>query len=153
MATMLSKIRCERGFTLIELMIAVAIIGILAGIAYPAYTNHVDRSRRSEGISMLLIVASQQERYYTQNNRYATPAELGADGVGNLQSESGYYNVTTAYWLDDTSTYILTASANTWVDAQCEDFTLWSNGVRGVTGDGDGDGVKATAADLDACWR
>ncbi|ODS24874.1 hypothetical protein AB835_01010 [Candidatus Endobugula sertula] len=60
----------QRAFTLIELMIAVAIIGILAAIAYPSYLSQVANSRRAEGASELLIVASEQERFYTAQYRY-----------------------------------------------------------------------------------
>ncbi|MDB6142330.1 MAG: pilE [Pseudomonas sp.] len=67
------------GFTLIELMITVAIVGILAAIAYPSYTSHVQHGNRAEGIAMLSDGAARMERYYAQNNTYAAanPAALG----------------------------------------------------------------------------
>lgn len=60
----------SRGFTLIELMVVVAVIGILASIAYPSYQEYVRKSRRAEGRTALLELLQQQERYMTQNNTY-----------------------------------------------------------------------------------
>ena len=66
------------GFTLIELMITVAIIGILSAIAYPSYESYVRKSRRVDAKNALLDLASRQERYFSVNNKYSTTAaDLG----------------------------------------------------------------------------
>lgn len=62
--------RRPRGFTLIEMMITVAIIGILAAIAYPSYTEHVAKGRRSEVKGTLLEASQWMERFYSENYRY-----------------------------------------------------------------------------------
>ncbi|RZI74316.1 MAG: prepilin-type N-terminal cleavage/methylation domain-containing protein [Rubrivivax sp.] len=68
----------RRGFSLIELMVALAIAGILAAIAYPAYTSHMQRGRRADGIAALTAVMQAQERYRGNRAKYAsTLSELG----------------------------------------------------------------------------
>lgn len=87
---MRNDMKAQHGFTLIELMIAVAIIGILTAIAYPSYTTYVQRGYRSEGIAMLTDGVARMERYYAQNNSYAA-ADLAAIGITNATSQSGKY--------------------------------------------------------------
>jgi len=80
----------QRGITLINLMVVVAIIGILAAIAYPSYGRYVRKARRVDARSLLLKVASGQEKYYSQMNEYAD--DLGALGLRNT-TENGFYRV------------------------------------------------------------
>ena len=70
----------SQGFTLIELMVALAVAGILAAIAYPAYTSHLLRGRRADAISALTAIMQAQERYRSNNASYAsTVGDLGVD--------------------------------------------------------------------------
>lgn len=73
-----AKLQC--GFSLLELMVVVAIIGILITIAIPAYTESVLRGRRAEGQTAILALLQQQERFMTQNNRYASYAAGATTG-------------------------------------------------------------------------
>ena len=81
----LVKKNIQSGFSLIELMIVVAIVAILVSVAYPAYTSSVLKGKRAEGRAALAELMQQQERYLTQNNCYLafTTAATGiATAVG-----------------------------------------------------------------------
>jgi type IV pilus assembly protein PilE len=84
------KITCSRGFTLIELMIVVAVIGILAAVAYPSYTDSVRKSRRSDGLAALMNGQLLQEKYRANNPTYGTAAQIGL----SANSPDGYYAMT-----------------------------------------------------------
>lgn len=72
----------ERGFTLIELMIVVAVIGILSAIAYPAYTQYVIRSYRVSAQTQMLDIANRQQQFFIANRTYATKTQIESNGFG-----------------------------------------------------------------------
>jgi type IV pilus assembly protein PilE len=72
----------QRGFTLIELMIVVAVVGILVAVAYPSYNNHVQKTRRADAQAGLMAGAQALERCLTRFNSY-TVAPLNSPGCGN----------------------------------------------------------------------
>ena len=84
-----------RGFTLIELMVTVAIAAILASIAVASYHLQVQKSRRTDARTALLDLAGREERYFSLNNAYSsTPSDLGYAGFGAGTSVgSGYYQL------------------------------------------------------------
>lgn len=142
----------ERGFTLIELMIAVVIVAILTAIAYPSYTQYVLRSHRTAAKTALQDLASRQERFFTTNNVYATTlAQLGYP-PGNVpvpDANSHYYDLSMPNVTNNPgapSTYGLQAApfGSQQNDAECGTFTLDELGNQGISG---GTGTAQT------CWK
>ncbi|WP_394227104.1 type IV pilin protein [Pseudoalteromonas spongiae] len=119
------------GFTLVEIMIVVAIIGILTAIALPAYTEYVKESRRVDAQQYLLQLSGTLERNYTRLGEY--PAE---DAI--TPETSDYYAFT--YSRDSDTAFTLNASPKgPQSDDKCGDLSVNQQG--------------ATTASLDTCWR
>jgi type IV pilus assembly protein PilE len=132
------------GFTLIELVIAIVIAAILAAIAIPSYSNYVRKARRTEAKTVLLDMASLEERYFSTNNQYSqTPADLGYSGAFPIISSTGYYSIAISNFNAATplnpATYTLTATAVSTTDqakdATCQTFSVTQSGVQAATPD------------------
>lgn len=119
------------GFTLIELMIVVAIVGILAMIALPSYENHVIRGNRSAAQAQMMDIANRQHQYLLANRVYATKAELGYTLTSDV-SNNYDYDITVDNNPDDgtpSPSYIITFTPS---GRQAKDgaLTLNSQGVK-----------------------
>jgi len=131
--------RRMRGVTLMELMIVVVIVGILAAVAYPNYREFAARAKRTEAKALLLEIASKQERFYLNANRFGTLTELNYP-TDTLITDSGSYSVTVT--ANDASnftvvaTHILGGSEAT----RCTTFTI------------DGRGAKTSTGSIGNCW-
>jgi len=82
----------EGGFTLIELMITVAIVAILAAIAYPSYTSHIQKGARRAAQAQILDIANRQQQYLLANRGYATKSQLTATGYNPPTEVGGKYD-------------------------------------------------------------
>jgi len=121
----------SQGFSLIELMIAVVIVGILAAIAIPMYSDYVTRSRRADGQATLMQVAQELERCYTQFSKYNdNSCSVINGGVVSETSDQGFY-VVTANNLDESAfTLIATPQNEQADDTDCGELKLTHLGIQ-----------------------
>ncbi|MBS0449399.1 MAG: type IV pilin protein [Proteobacteria bacterium] len=127
--------RAARGFTLIELAIVAAIVGMLAAAGLPAFYKHVQKSRRADAKSALLDLAARQERHYAANNAYATnPSALGYAGtafpVDVATGGTVYYRLSTS--VGQHGTFIASAiPTGLQASDACGVYTVNHDGARG----------------------
>jgi type IV pilus assembly protein PilE len=139
------------GFTLIELIVAVGVMTILATIAYPAYTGAIRKAKRAEGRSALMQLMQEEERYFSQNNRYALIASNSTDKSArkfkwhsaDSPGKSAYEIVASACAGDVIENCVqLIAKPGTdkvdasYKDPECGELGLASNGKRTASGKG-----------------
>ena len=135
---MIAQSKNFRGFTLIELMIVVVIIGILTLVAFPSYLDHVKKSKRAEGQAAVLQAAQALERYMTANNTYTT--DLTAAGYraysGSSLASSAYTLVVAAAsgGVIASSYRVIATPTSTWSDPECYEFTIDHTGAKNVQG-------------------
>lgn len=139
------KLTKNTGFTLIELMIVVAIIGILSAIALPNYQKYVLRSHRTSAVNTLQDLASRETSYYSTNNAYTSSlTALGytSDPFIAPDASSAYYSVSAAV---NGNSFTLTAATNgsQTKDTDCGNFIINDLGVKTVSGS-----VSSSAT----CW-
>ena len=140
----------QQGFTLVEVMIVVVVIALLAGVAYPSYTDYVQRGYRSEGQALLNDTAAAQERYYAQNYVYITDVADIAKLNTRTSSSTGKYTLTVSAAANDGG-YTLTATQQ-FNDSKCGNLVLTATGVRGADGKLSS-GSATDKAKVSECWR
>ena len=136
------------GFTLIELMIVVAVVTILAAVAIPAYTQYVRKAARHQAQATMLNLAQMEERYYTNNYAYnpvSAPPAVDPNGWSNYSGDSmagRKYDITVTVPAPapaPANSYTIQAvPSNTFVDNDCQTLTLDYMGVKGVNTTGTG---------------
>jgi type IV pilus assembly protein PilE len=131
------------GFTLTELLIAVAILGIISAIAYPSYQNYVRGARRAEARNMLLDASNREERNFADNNTYTDDMTALGFAADPAISETTNYSLDAAVnpAVPNATTYTLTATAqgSQAADDKCDTLTLASTGAKGSSGTGSAD--------------
>jgi type IV pilus assembly protein PilE len=138
------------GFTLIELMITIAVVAILATLASVSYRSQVVRTNRTEAKMALLRVQTGQEKFFLQNHRYADVAELAKtppEGLGiPITTEHGYYSVTLSSADDVSYTATASAAGSQRSDEECASFSIDNTGKRTA--------ASSAAADMTTtCWK
>lgn len=130
----------NKGFTLIELMIVVAIIGILAAIAMPAYVEYVQRAKRADAKAALLSAILAQEKWRANHTTYGSLADIDV----STTSPDKYYTISVSG--NTASTYSISAAPKSpHTDTKCAVFTInqvGNNTTKTVTG----------TSSVDYCW-
>ena len=127
-----------RGYSLIELMVVVALIAIIIGIGYPSYLSYMQKTRRSDGIAALNHAAMVMESCRSDLATYE-----GCEARIAAQSEKGYYTIAPSAITASTYTLTATAVGVQAKDGKCTKLTLNAQGTRGYTG---------SAPDVATCW-
>jgi type IV pilus assembly protein PilE len=146
------------GFTLIELLIVVVIMAILASLSVGGYRQYMQRANRVDATSALLRISTAQERFYLQNNRYATTADELTDppptGLGISGTQHSLYDLAVEAGPDGaaagyTATATAASDASQRDDDDCRIFSIDQSGQRGSADAGGTENAEVTAR----CWR
>ena len=132
--------RMQKGFTLIEIMIAVAIIGILAAIAIPSYRDYVIRGRLVDGTNALSSVRARLEQHFQDNRSYAT---VGTFTTPCASATAGLFAITCT---SNATTYTVTATGSGIVAGLV--YTITQDGTQATTTPLPGWGAASTS-----CWQ
>jgi len=139
----------RRGFTLVELLVALAALGILAAIALPAFFEQLARARRTDAQAALLEDAAYMQHYYAAHNAYTdTPApQLPSPSTPRLGAAS--YRITVSVSAADPASFVLTATrVGAMSSDACGDFTYDNLGRRDLA-----PGTYAAGRSAERCWR
>lgn len=132
-------------------MITVAIVAILAAVAYPSYREYIDRSRRSEAQGILMEAAQWMERFYAENYRYdKNTKDVVVEDIFGTRFEHSPRTGSAAYSISvkessDTAFVVQAVRTGSMVGDKCGDFEITHTGVRRLAG--------SPTSTMDRCWR
>lgn len=138
-----------RGFTFVEMVVVVAVIGVLAAIAIPQFMDYLKKSKRSDAVGVLTEAAQFMERYYSDNGGYydainnANPTLPAAISVVPRGATDVYYNISFSGTNTASAFTVQAVPVNSMAGDACGTFTLTNTGQRAVSGS------KALAE----CWQ
>ncbi len=146
--------RKTTGFSLVELLVVMVVLGIIMAIGVPGYRQYMQRANRTDATTTLLRIAAAQERFYIQNGTYASNAQLAPAppaGLGIAGTERGYYNLVIAPGPGGLATgytawALIKAGEAQADDVNCAGFSINERGQRTAVDSGGGDRT-------DDCWR
>lgn len=138
MGNNMKNFRYNKGFTLVELMITVLVVGILASIAFPSYKEYMRKSKRAEARSALMQASMNMERYFSSNNIYSGAT---AGTVFPAYSASNNYSISIGS-LDDQTYSLIATPLQGQADDPCGKLLLNQAGQKSVTG----------TLSSDKCW-
>ena len=130
----------QHGITMIELLVALTIIGILGALAYPSYKDKIQSSRRAEGKTALSDLATRMEAYYAKTNTYATATIASGNATTDILSTASTSSSLYTLSIDaaTATTYAIKATPTgaQASDVKCAALVLNSSNVKSVTGTG-----------------
>lgn len=145
---MMANQRNAGGFTLIELMITVVIVGILAAIALPSYSEYVERGRRKDAIATAMEAQQFAERYFTENRTYVGVNAALPAGLTRSPREGStiWHNI--GITGEAAGAYVVSIAPNAWVPMKCGTMTINQVGTRTVSKP-----ARATNDDVSDCFN
>ncbi|WP_051555266.1 type IV pilin protein [Legionella fairfieldensis] len=140
----------NKGFSLIELIVVLAIFGILITIAYPDYQRTIIRTRRVEGQTALLELACRLEHYFTEHRTYkgATLGNNASNIMSNHSLQNGYVLRIVSQTDSSFALQAIPDKTQAFEDKDCQTLTLDNLGIRGITANSD----TTPLATADQCW-
>jgi type IV pilus assembly protein PilE len=139
---------CHRGFTTLELLIVVAIVGILCSVAYPSFRDQITKARRTDALVALTGVQLAEERWRANRSSYGSLADIGVGGV----SSAGHYVLQVVASSATGYQILATAQGMQAQDAACRHLRLSMDGANVAYASGADPAVANAAAANRRCW-
>ncbi len=141
--------RAARGFTLIEILIALSMAGVLSSVAVPTFKGQLQKARRADALVTMMQVQLAQSRWRANGSGYATLAQIGVSSV----SSAGHYRLALSSDADDHYEVLAAATGAQAGDTLCRNMLLRVSGANVVQASGPDSSVANPAATNRKCWN